>query len=158
MDERTGRRGASLKRPAKGRIATVKKADYEALAEFRYALRKFLAFSEEAASRAGLTPQQHQVLLAIKGAPETEWLGIRQVAERLLVKHHTAVELVDRLVALGLVVRMTDPEDGRRIRVHVTKDGEERLRALSAIHIEEVKNIQPTLRKLLKRFHTSREE
>ncbi|MBS0250636.1 MAG: MarR family transcriptional regulator [Proteobacteria bacterium] len=155
MDESHRKRGASRKRPVKARNASVKKADYEALAEFRYALRKFLAFSEEAASKAGLTPQQHQALLAIKGAPDTDWLGISQIAERLLVRHHTAVELIDRLVALGLVVRMTDPEDGRRIQVHVTKDGEERLRALSAIHIEEVKNIQPTLRKLLKQFYAS---
>jgi len=136
----------------------VKKADYEALAEFRYALRKFLAFSENAASRAGLTPQQHQVLLSIKGAPETDWLSISQIAERLLLRHHTAVELVDRLVALGLVIRIADSEDGRRIQVHVTKDGEERLSALSASHIEEVKNIQPTLRKLLKQFQRSGRE
>jgi DNA-binding MarR family transcriptional regulator len=151
------KRGIPRKRPAKARNA-VKKADYEALAEFRYALRKFLAFSEEAASQAGLTPQQHQALLAIKGAPATDWLSISQIAERLLIRHHTAVELVDRLVGLGLVARMADPEDGRRIQVHVTKDGEERLRALSASHIEEVKNIQPTLRKLLKQFHGSGRE
>lgn len=157
MDESHSKRGASRKRPAKARSAFVKKGDYEALAEFRYALRKFLAFSEVAASHAGLTPQQHQALLAIKGAPETDWLSISQIADRLLVRHHTAVELVDRLVALGLVVRMADPEDGRRIQVHMTKDGEERLRALSAVHIKEVKNIQPTLRKLLKQFHASGE-
>ncbi|HML29291.1 MAG TPA: MarR family transcriptional regulator [Hyphomicrobium sp.] len=153
MVESHKQREIPRKRSAKTRSASVKKADYEALAEFRYALRKFLAFSEEAASRAGLTPQQHQALLAIKGAPATDWLGISQIAERLLIRHHTAVELVDRLVGLGFVARMADPEDGRRIQVHVTKDGEERLRALSASHIEEVKNIQPTLRKLLKQFH-----
>lgn len=158
VDESQRKRSASRKRPSTAKHASVRKADYEALAEFRYALRKFLAFSEEAASKAGLTPQQHQALLAIKGASDADWLSISQIAERLLVRHHTAVELVDRLVALGLVVRMADPEDGRRIQVHVTKEGEERLRALSAIHIGEVKNIQPTLRKLLKQFHGGGEE
>jgi DNA-binding MarR family transcriptional regulator len=132
--------------------AAVTKANYEVLAEFRYALRKFLAFSEDAASQAGLTPQQHQALLSIKGAPRADWLSINQIAERLLVRHHTAVELVDRLVSLGLVIRKADSTDGRRIQVHITKDGEERLRALSVNHIEELKNVRPTLRKLLKQF------
>jgi len=131
---------------------TVTKANYEALAEFRYALRKFQAFSEAAASGAGLTPQQHQALLSIKGAPGADWLSISQIAERLLVRHHTAVELVDRLANLGLVIRKADPDDGRRIQVHVTKEGEETLRALSVNHIEELKSIRPTLRKLLRQF------
>lgn len=130
----------------------VTKANYEALAEFRYALRKFLAFSENAALRAGLTPQQHQALLSIKGAPGIEWLSINQIAERLLVRHHTAVELVDRLANLEFVIRKVDPNDGRRIQVHLTKEGEEALRALSVTHIEELKSIRPTLRKLLKQF------
>ncbi len=158
MDESHRKQAASRKRTAKAKGASIKKADYEALAEFRYALRKFLAFSEEAASGAGLTPQQHQALLSIKGAPDADWLSISQIAERLLIRHHTAVELVDRLVALGLVARMADPEDGRRIQVHVTKDGEERLRSLSASHIAEVKNIQPTLRKLLRQIRCSDRE
>lgn len=158
MDQSGRKRGTSRKRRAQAKSAFVKKSDYEALAEFRYALRKFLAFSEEAASKAGLTPQQHQALLAIKGASNTAWLSISQIKDRLLVRHHTAVELVDRLAALDLVIRISDPEDGRRIQVHLTKDGEERLRALSTIHIEEVKNIQPTLRKLLKQFHNSTDE
>ena len=132
--------------------ASVAKPNYEALAEFRYALRKFLAYSEEAASKAGLTPQQHQALLSIKGAPGRGLLSISQIAERLLVRHHTAVELVDRLVGLGLVLRRADPTDARRIQVYVTKDGEETLQALSANHIEELKSIRPTLRKLLKQF------
>src|SRR4029078_13176976 len=94
-------------RPAKssavsrrGQGPTLTSADYEALAEFRYALRKCLAFSEEAPLAMGLTPQQHQALLAIKGAPETDALSIKQIAERLLVRHHTAGGLVDRLVGL----------------------------------------------------------
>lgn len=130
----------------------VTKANYEALAEFRYALRKFLAFSEEAASRVGLTPQQHQALLAVKGAPGTDWLSISQIADRLLVRHHTAVELIDRLVSLGLVIRKADPSDGRRMQVFLTEEGEQALDDLSASHIDELKNIRPTLRKLLKQF------
>jgi DNA-binding MarR family transcriptional regulator len=150
-------------RPSRRRKATpkrkaVKKADYEALAEFRYALRKFLAFSETAAAQAGLTPQQHQALLSIKGAPNSDRLNISQIAERLLIRHHTAVELVDRLGALGLVAREADPADGRRVLVHVTEEGEERLRALSQSHIEEVKNIRPTLQKLLRQFRGKRSE
>lgn len=152
MDE-SHREGRKFRKGAgKARSVAVKKSDYEALAEFRYALRKFLAFSEEAASKAGLTPQQHQTLLSIKGAPDSDWLSVRQIAERLFIRHHTAVELVDRLVSLGLVLRETDPDDGRRIRVHVTKEGEERLMALSTNHISELKSIRPTLRKLLKQF------
>ena len=134
----------------------VTKANYEALAEFRYALRAFLAFSEEAASAAGLTPQQHQALLAIKGAPSADWLSISQIAERLLIRHHTAVELVDRLAGLGFVVRKPDPIDGRRIQVHVTKAGEDMLRVLSASHLDELRNIRPTLRKLLKQVENAR--
>lgn len=149
--------GRSEKRPsnaaaAKKKKHVVTKANYEALAEFRYALRKFLAFSEEAASTVGLTPQQHQALLAIKGAEGADWLSVSQIADRLFVRHHTAVELVDRLAGVGMVAREPDPSDGRRIRVAVTKDGEAVLRELSAIHIEELKNIRPTLRKLLKQF------
>lgn len=152
MDESRPEVRVSPPRTRGKKRAAVTKANYEALAEFRYALRKFLTFSEDAASQAGLTPQQHQALLSIKGAPRADWLSINQIAERLLVRHHTAVELVDRLVSLGLVIRKADSTDGRRIQVHITKDGEERLRALSVNHIEELKNIRPTLRKLLKQF------
>jgi DNA-binding MarR family transcriptional regulator len=143
---------APRKRPRKPKGGSVRKTDYEALADFRFALRRFLAFSEEAASKAGLTPQQHQALLSIKGAPDADWLSVGQIADRLLIRHHTAVELVDRLVNLGFVSRETDSVDARRIQVHVTKAGEERLKALSARHIEELKSIRPTLRRLLKQF------
>ena len=90
---------------------------------FRYGLRKFLAFSEQAALAMGLTPQQHQALLAIKGAPEADSLSIKQIAERLLVRHHTAVGLIDRLVDLGMVTRTIDSTDRRRILVSLTKTG-----------------------------------
>lgn len=129
-------------------------ADYEALAEFRYGLRKFLAFSEQAALAMGLTPQQHQALLAIKGAPVADSLSIKQIAERLMVRHHTAVGLIDRLVDLGMVTRTTDSTDRRRILVSLTKTGHSTLHGLSTIHVAELKNIRPTLRKLLRQFET----
>jgi DNA-binding MarR family transcriptional regulator len=140
---------ARIRNPKK---PTLTKANYEALAEFRFALRKFLAFSEEAAAAAGLTPQQHQALLAIKGAPGRESLSISAIADRLLVRHHTAVELVDRLADLGLVARRPDPQDGRRIQVSLTKDGDSAIDRLSSIHVEELASIRPTLRKLLRQF------
>lgn len=140
---------ASIRDPKKPILT---KASYMALAEFRFALRKFLAFSEEAASAAGLTPQQHQTLLAIKGAPGRESLSISEIADRLLVRHHTAVELIDRLADLGLATRKPDAQDGRRIQVSLTKDGHCAIDKLSSIHIEELGSIRPTLRKLLRQF------
>src|ERR1700754_1125899 len=83
-------------------------ADYQALANFRYALREFLEFSGSAAKSVGLTPQQHQAMLSIIGAPEGEPITIGFLAKRLLLKHHSAVELVDRLVELDLLARQSD--------------------------------------------------
>src|SRR6202140_3222465 len=79
--------------------------DYKALAQFRFQLRKFLSFSEAAAHQAGLTPQQHQALLAIKGFSGAEPVSVGDLAEFLLVRHHTAVELVDRIARVGLLKR-----------------------------------------------------
>src|SRR5919201_6359039 len=87
------------------------KSDYEALAAFRYALRRFLRFSEQGARAAGLTPQQHQILLAIKGQPGREWASISDLAEGLQVRHHAAVGLVDRCERAGLARRPPDPDD-----------------------------------------------
>jgi DNA-binding MarR family transcriptional regulator len=103
---------------------------------------------------AGLTPQQHQLMLAIMGAPGRESLSIGEIAERLLVRHHTIVELVDRLVDLGLVARAADPSDGRKIQVVLTRNGKATIDKLSSIHVEELNNIKPTLRKLLKVVET----
>lgn len=128
------------------------KANYEALAEFRCELRKFLAFSEAAATGAGVTPQQHQLMLSVKGARERDSLSIVEIAERLLLRHHTVVELVDRLSDLGLVERNPDPTDRRKIQVSLTKSGNATIDKLSSIHVEELKNIRPTLRKLLRTF------
>jgi DNA-binding MarR family transcriptional regulator len=147
------RHSATPKSPRKTRKqSALTKGGYEALAEFRSELRAFLAFSEKAAVKAGLTPQQHQLMLAIKGAPGRESLSIGEIAERLMVRHHTIVELVDRLVDLGLVARAADPHDGRKIQVVLTRNGNSIIDKLSSIHVEELKNIKPTLRKLLKVF------
>lgn len=149
------RHSATPKTPAKPRKqSALTKGGYEALAEFRSELRSFLAFSETAAVAAGLTPQQHQLMLAIKGAPGRDSLSIGEIAERLLVRHNTIVELVDRLVDLGLVARAPDASDKRKIQVVLTKNGNAAIDKLSSIHVEELKNIKPTLRKLLKVFET----
>src|SRR3954453_12589647 len=97
----------------------VSKTEYEHLAAFRHALRQFLRFSEEAAKKAGVTPQQHQALLAIKGFPERDEVSIGELAERMQLRHHTTVELVDRLAELRLVARVHALEDRRRVMVRL---------------------------------------
>lgn len=128
------------------------KANYIALSDFRFALRRFLAFSESAAKQAGLTPQQHQALLTIKGAQDADSVSIRLLAERLLINHNTAVELVDRLVAAGLVERSRDAEDRRRARLELTDIAERRLQSLSAAHLKELQTVRPALMNLLKQL------
>ena len=130
------------------------KADYEALAAFRHALRRFLDFSGEAAKAAGLTPQQHQALLAIKGFPGRDSVTIGELAEQLVQRHHSTVGLVDRLEALGLVRRETDPVDRRRIHVALTDQAEAVLAGLSAIHRDELRRLGPSLAALLARLET----
>jgi DNA-binding MarR family transcriptional regulator len=126
--------------------------DYAALASFRYELRKFLAFSETAATKAGLTPQQHQALLTIKGFSSQAPVSVGELAKLLFIKHHTAVELVDRMTKLGLLSRVVDDADGRRALVKLTREGEQRLRKLSRIHSEELGAVAPTLTRILKPF------
>ena len=127
----------------------VSQSDYETLAEFRAALREFLAFSETAAKAAGLTPRQHQALLAIKGGREGRAPAIGELARRLRVRHHSAVSLVDRLVALGLVRRRTATSDRRRVELGLTRLGERKLERLSAAHREELRQVAPRLEALL---------
>lgn len=121
------------------------KVDYAALAEFRYQLRKFLAFSETAAARVGLSSRQHQALLTIKGLAGSGGIGVGMLAERLLIRQHSAVELVDRLERAGLAQRGPDPDDGRRVLVSLTPTGERRLRALSGVHLDELRSLAPSL-------------
>lgn len=124
-------------------------ADYEALAEFRYALRCFLEFSEKAAREVGLTPQQHQALLAIRGFPGRAPVSIGDLADRLRIRHHSAVELVDRLSAAGLIARVVNPADQRRVFVVLTDRAEALLAALSAAHLDELDRIGPSLAGIL---------
>lgn len=128
------------------------KADYETLAAWRYELRQFLRFSEEAAATEGLSPQQHQALLAVKGMPDRDGLTIGELAERLQIRHHSAVGLVDRLVADKLVSRAPADDDRRKVLVELTKRGERLLSKLSLSHRDELRRIGPTFRALLDRI------
>ena len=136
------------------RTAAVTLHDYRVLAGFRRSLRQFLHFSEEAARDAGLTPAQHQLLLAIKGfdpdedgaasgtTPAAQAPSVGEAADWLQLRHHSAVELVDRAVAAGLITRETDPGDLRRQLLHLTRQGEDKLAALSALHRDELQRFR----------------
>jgi len=123
--------------------------DYELLASFRYALRRFLRFSEDAAYAAGLTPQQHQGLMAIRGFSPPGQITMSDLAERLQVRHQSAVGLVDRLEQRGLLERRTTPEDRRRVNLVVTTEGLALLNRLTAAHQAELQRIGPELHSLL---------
>jgi DNA-binding MarR family transcriptional regulator len=144
------------RRPKKARSATPERrsepVDYETLANFRYGLRRFLAFSEVEANRSGLTVQQYQALMAIRGFSVHEPVSIGDLATYMLIRHHTAVELVDRMVKLGIVSRGADPSDGRRVLLRLTGAGERRLRRLYRVHVRELRTMGPTLTKMLKLF------
>lgn len=118
-------------------------ADYQALAEFRYQIRRFLHFSEQAARRAGLEPTQHQVLLAVKGHPGEPTVG--DLAERLQLRHHSVVGLLDRLEEHSLVRRSRGHGDRRQVRVGLTRRGEAVLRKLSLDHRAELQSAERAL-------------
>lgn len=127
------------------------RSDYRALSEFRYLLRSFLEFSSDAARRVGLTPRQHQALLAIKGFAEDRPVAVGDLAERLRIRHHSAVELVDRLCEAGLIERVQDTQDQRRVLLALTERTDELLAGLSAAHLDELSRIEPMLRRVLSR-------
>jgi DNA-binding MarR family transcriptional regulator len=127
-------------------------ADYQALSDFRYALRRFLAFSGDAARNVGLTPQQHQALLALMGHRGDVAMTIGMLAERLLLKHHSTVELVDRLSELGLVRRETTAGDRRKVTLRLTDKARKLLTSLSSAHLEELRRIRPVFAALLERL------
>jgi len=129
--------------------------DYEALARLRYELRRFQAFSSAAATKAGLTPQQHQALLIIRGFSNPDPVSIGDLAKYLLIRHHTAVELVDRMTRLELLTRVIDTTDGRRVLVKLTREGEKRLQKLSQTNLKELRAIGPTLTRMLETFRNS---
>jgi DNA-binding MarR family transcriptional regulator len=123
--------------------------EYQTLAEFRYQLRRFLRFSEQTARTAGLEPQQHQLLLAVKGLPQGRKATVGTVAERLQLAHHSTVELIDRLVERGFVQRCRDEADQRRVLVNLTPQGEEILQKLSLAHQAELRSVGSALVQML---------
>jgi DNA-binding MarR family transcriptional regulator len=127
-------------------MASLADADYERLLEFRDGLRRFLHWSEEQSAVVGLTPAQHQLLLAIRGHPGTDAPTVGDVADHLLLRRHSVVGLVNRAAAAGLLTRESDPDDQRLVRLRLTKLGERRLAQLSALHLEELRRLGPSLR------------
>ncbi len=125
--------------------------DYRALADFRHEIRRFQAFSEAHASKNGLSPQQHQALLAIRAAdPDQATVGY--IAERLILKAHSATGLVDRLDALGLIVREVSPDDRRRTLLRLTAKAYDILASLSTVHREEIRRLRPLLLEIFDKF------
>jgi DNA-binding MarR family transcriptional regulator len=125
------------------------KSEYQMLAAFRYHLRRFLQFSEQAAQAAGLTPRQYQALLAIKGSAQQERLTVGELAEQLQIVHHAAVELVDRLSAQNLVERHDSLDDRRKVFVKLSRTGSKILDKLAAAHRGELRRLSPGLLFLL---------
>jgi DNA-binding MarR family transcriptional regulator len=123
--------------------------EYGALAQFRYQIRRFLSFSEEQVRSVGMEPQQHQLLLAIKGLPDGITATIGQLADRLQLKHHSTVELVNRLERQGYVLRKMSREDRRLVIVRLTSPGAAVLRKLSVAHHQELETAGPRLAKAL---------
>jgi DNA-binding MarR family transcriptional regulator len=121
--------------------------DYERLLAFRTGLRKFLHWSESRARESGLTPAQYQLLIAVKGHGRPPTVG--DLAGYLLLRHHSAVELIDRAEDAGLVTRAGDVADGRVIRVMLTELGEDKLRALAPVHLDELRRLAPVLDELI---------
>ena len=126
-------------------VQQLTKQDFEELARFRFGIRRYLRFSEETVRRHGLTPQHYQLMLALKGFPGREWATMRELAERLQLRHHSVVELVNRAQKHGLVERAPDPTDARAVRVQLTSDGQHALMRLSALHRDELRRMGAAL-------------
>ena len=133
-------------------------ADYQAMATFRHALRRFAAFSEAAALSAGLTPQQHQALLAIRAHAGEEPMTISELADQLLIKNHSAVGLVARLVDRRLVTRGPSPLDRRRILLRLTPEAERVLERVVGANLHELSASEPIFRELLKTLRRLHED
>jgi DNA-binding MarR family transcriptional regulator len=133
--------------------------DYKAMAELRYQIRRFLRFSENAARQAGIEPQQHQLLLAVRGLPDGIKPTIGVLAERMQLQHHSTVELIDRLVERGFLLRLRSTDDRRQVLVKLTHNGEEFLQKLSLHHLQELQSAGPAfvrvLQNLLKKTSAS---
>jgi DNA-binding MarR family transcriptional regulator len=127
---------------------TLTDADYEQLAQLRYALRGFLHWSAEQARSAGITPTQHQLLLAIRSSRTPRGATISEVADVLLIRHHSAVGLVDRAQDAGLITRERDPDQQSVVHLKLTEDGARMLTSLSEVHLRELAQLAPTLQAL----------
>jgi len=128
--------------------------NFKAMAELRYQIRCFLRFSENAARQAGIEPQQHQLLLAVKGLPEEAKPTIGVLAERMQLQHHSTVELIDRLVERGFLLRLRATDDRRQVLVKLTRDGEEFLQTLALHHLQELQTVGPKFVKVLQSLIT----
>jgi DNA-binding MarR family transcriptional regulator len=121
--------------------------DYAQLAAFRYALRGFLRFSEEAAAEVGLTAQHYQAMLVLRGCPDNRRVSINDLAQQLLIKHNSAVGLVDRLQEEGLIAREPSQDDRRRVELRLTAHGRHVLAKLAAMHRRELSRIGPMMQR-----------
>ena len=128
-----------------GDSGSMTKRDFEALADFRFAVRSYLRFSDETVRQHGLTPQHYQLLLALKGFPGREWATVGELAERLQLRHHSTVELVNRAAGNGLVQRHEDPDDRRSVRVLLTPEGQRLLALLSPLHRDQMQRMAAAL-------------
>ena len=126
-------------------------ADYRGILEFRTGLRKFLDWSGKQAIDAGITPTQHQLLLAIRGTNEPSGLTVGRIADLLVLRHHSAVELIDRAVENGLVERVRDADDRRLVRVTLTRKGEKTLEQITRANLDELAGLAPRLTRLLEK-------
>ena len=133
-------------------MAQLSDHSYAELLHFRTELRRFLRWSEDQAGQAGLTPMQHQLLLAVRGHPGPSGPSVGDIANYLLVRHSSVAELVDRVETLGLVARSPDPTDARIARLRLTPEGQRRIAALSALHVEELERLGPALTTLMACF------
>ena len=129
---------------------TTTQTDFASLAEFRYQIRRFLSFSEAAARKMRIEPQQHQALLVVKGFQNGRPASVGALAERLHIRHHSAVELVDRLQRRRFISRSRNGDDRRQVQLALTTRGEKVLKALSRVHREELRTTAPKLVKALR--------
>jgi DNA-binding MarR family transcriptional regulator len=132
--------------------------DYRALAQLRYQIRRFLRFSEEVSRKAGLEPHQYQLMLAVKGLPTGARPTISELAERLQIKHHSTVELVNRLAARGYLERRRGDQDRREVLLGLTVKGEEVLRRLALHHRDELHLLGPAFIKAMRAVVKSRDK
>lgn len=128
-----------------GTFVQLKKSDYTALAKFRSSLRRFLHETSEAARQQGVTPQQHQVMLSIKGTQDRNWLSISELAESMQVRHHSMVALIDRCEKAGIVQRSRGTVDRRVARVSLTANGEKLIEKLSSENRKELRRLRTAM-------------